>query len=415
MAELPPTVDLVPLVEEQITLLQSAPLDAAVESLHALERRTRVAKDGAANALVCREIITRCISESRWSDLGTNITVIAKRRGFFRKAISDSISLAMEALDQISDPATKLTLVRVLHEVTSGKIFLEVERARLTRILVVDLEAKGDLVTAMNMLQDLRLEILTTMDTNERQSLMLVQFRLCLEANDTLRATLSAEKISDQKFPDDQIRLEFLHLLVRYHSTFTKEYLPLAESWFAIYELSNDGKALINAIINGVLAGNSQKQVAFLRKLRALKDISLFPEGRAILSVFLGQDLVPWAEFAPKFAVIIPDNEGELMRKRVIEHSLRVVASYYTRIRLQRLAELEQITLDELESRIIDLVFNDEFYAKIDRPKGVITFQRKQKEAEVGDEFSSNLVKLCRLVDHTHALIEKELQGISRN
>jgi hypothetical protein len=103
------------------------------------------------------------------------------------------------------------------------------------------------------------------------------------------------------------------------------------------------------------------------------------------------------------------------MRQRVIEHSLRVVALYYTNIRLQRLAELEQITVDELEDRIIDLVFNEGFYAKINRPKGIITFKRKQKVAEVADEFSGNVMQLCQLVDQAHSLIEKERMGMSRS
>jgi hypothetical protein len=408
------TPDLIPIAEAEICRVKSEPLDTAIESLHILERRTRIAKDDGANTLVCREIVSRCISDSRWSELGTNLTILAKRRGFSRRAISESLKLALDALPQISDDAVKLTLVKVLHEVTSGKIFLEVERARLTRLLVADLESKGELVNAMNMLQDLRLEILTSMDMKERQALMLLQFRLCLEANDTLRATLCSEKIKDQKIEDDGLRLQFLELLIRYHENFTREFLPLAESWFAIYSINNDGKALLNGIVYGVLAGHTPEQRAYLQKLKALKDISLFPEGRAVLGVFLGQDLVPWPEFEPKFRAIIPDGCAELMRKRVIEHSLRVVAAYYTRIRLSRLAELEQISVDELENRIIDLVFNEGFYAKIDRPQGVITFQRKQKESEVGDEFASNIRKLCKLVDHTHALIEKEVQGVHR-
>jgi len=102
------------------------------------------------------------------------------------------------------------------------------------------------------------------------------------------------------------------------------------------------------------------------------------------------------------------------MRRRTIEHGLRVVAGYYTQIRLQRLADLEQITVDELEQRIIDLVFAEDFYAKIDRPKGIVIFKRQQKVSEVADEFSANIMKLCKLVDQAHSLIEKERQRVYR-
>jgi hypothetical protein len=243
---------------------------------------------------------------------------------------------------------------------------------------------------------------------------MLHQFRLCLDAKDQLRASLCAEKITDQRVQDPALRLEFLNLLVRYHSNFTRDFGAIGESWYSIFLLNNDGGALIFAIVNAVLAPHSPEQMRFCGQLQQLKELALLQEAKSLLSVFLGRDLVPWAEFEPRFAALIPPDNADVMRRRVIEHSLRVVAMYYTNIRLQRLAELEQITVDELEDRIIDLVFNEGFYAKIDRPKGIITFKRKQKVAEVADDFSGNIMKLCRLVDQAHSLIEKERQCIHR-
>jgi hypothetical protein len=408
------TVDLVPLAEEQIAISKSEPLDKALQILHLYERQTRIAKDDAANTLICVEIVSRCISESRWSDLGVNITVLAKRRGFSRNAIIKCVQLTIGVFDSL-DSATRLSLVNVLYEVTAGKIFLEVERARLARILVADLESKGEFVAATNMLQDLRLEVMSSMDVNERISLMLLQFRLCLEAKDVLRAALSSDKIRDQHVDlDPALKLLYLELQIRYHADFTREFLPLAQSWFEVHALNGDGKALMTAILYGVLARRTPEQVQFLERLRGVKDISLLPEGKSVLGVFLGPDFVPWAEFEPKFASVVPPELLGQMRTRVIEHSLRVIASYYTRIRLARLAALEQISVDELEKRIIDLVFDEGFYAKIDRPRGIIAFKRRQKEAEVGDEFAANIMKLCRLVDQTHVLIQRDVQGIDR-
>jgi hypothetical protein len=106
--------------------------------------------------------------------------------------------MSMSAVDQISDTGQRMALVRILLDVTEGKIFLEVARAHLTEILVNFLESQGELMTAINLLQDLRLEILTSMVEAQRIGLMLHQFRLCLDARDQLRAPLCAEKIADQ-------------------------------------------------------------------------------------------------------------------------------------------------------------------------------------------------------------------------
>jgi hypothetical protein len=170
----------------------------------------------------------------------------------------------------------------------------------------------------------------------------------------------------------------------------------------------------VSAIVNAVLAPHSPEQVRFCLQLLQLKELTLLQDAKSLLSVFLGRDLVPPAEFEARFGGIVPNGIADVMRERVIEHSLGVVALYYTNIRLERLAELEQITVDELEDRIVDFCVNEGFYAKIDRPKGVITFKRKQKVAEVAYRFSGNIMHLCKLVDQAHSLIQQERQCIHR-
>ena len=407
-------VDLTPLVNEEIEKLQSQPFDAQIEALHVLERKTRVGKDDPANCIVCKRIANLCIENQKWQDLGVNVSTLAKRRGYSRRSISEIVKLSMDALDKISTEEERIALVKTLRDVTEGKIFVEVERARLTQILVRHLESQNELTEAMSLLEDLRLEILTSMDEKERIGLMLHQFELCLRCKDQLRASLCSEKITDQRVEDKDLQLEFLKLSIQYHTEFTRDFLAMADSWYKVFKLNNEGDALMHAIVNAVLAPHSPEQTRFCNELNTLKDLALMPDAKMLLSVFMGRDLVPWAEFEPKFASILTDDIKDVMRRRVIEHSLRVVAMYYTHIRLARLAELEQITPDELEERIIDMVFNEDFYARIDRPKGIITFKKQQKVAEVADEFSDNIMQLCRLVDQAHSLIEKERQCIHR-
>jgi hypothetical protein len=119
-------LDLSPYVTEQLSFLQNEPVSTAIESLHVLERRTRIAKDDNANCIVCTAIVNLCISQSTWTDLGTNIAILAKRRGYSRRSVSAIVDLAMAALDRIPDVEERITLVRVLLDVTEGKIFAEI-------------------------------------------------------------------------------------------------------------------------------------------------------------------------------------------------------------------------------------------------------------------------------------------------
>ncbi|OHT02088.1 PCI domain containing protein [Tritrichomonas foetus] len=407
-------VNLTPLVEEQLPTLLALPFEGAIEGLHALERKTRIAKDDNANCLVCSSIINLCVNQERWEDLGTNVSILAKRRGYSRKSVSSIVGISMDTLKDIKDENVRINLIKILRDVTEGKIFVEVERARLTSILVEYLESKGDLNEAMNLLQDLRLEILTTMDEKERVDLMLHQFKLCLDCKDQLRASLCAEKIHDQRLKDPELKHKFLELLIIYHNDFTKDYMEIAKAHYEVFKITNDSSFLMNSIVNAVLAPHSPEQLQFCNELFLLKDLALLPQVKLILSVFMGQDLVPWPEFESRFAEVINDDNREVMRRRVIEHGLRVVSHFYTNIRLQRLAELLQLSVDELEERIIDLVFNEDFYSKINRPKGIVTFKKQQKVSEVADEFSADIMKLCKLVDQAHSLIEKEKQNIQR-
>jgi hypothetical protein len=227
---------------------------------------------------------------------------------------------------------------------------------------------------------------------------------------------MCSERIPDLKEPDPDLQTEFLNLRISYHSKFSHDYLGIAESYLTLFAIRPDPEILTRSIVNAVMAPHSPKQAAFCVKIQGMKELTLMPEARDLLAVFLELDLVPWPDFEPRFANLIPELEEDrkVMRQRVIEHGLRVFAKFYTAISLERLAELEQISVNELEERIIDLVFAEGFYAKIDRPQGLIVFARKQKPAEVVDEFSGTVVKLCRLVDQAHSLIEKEKQRIHR-
>lgn len=96
------------------------------------------------------------------------------------------------------------------------------------------------------------------------------------------------------------------------------------------------------------------------------------------------------------------------LRKRVIEHNVRVIAKYYTRIQFARLTSLLDLSSDETEKVISELVVSKTIYARIDRPAQVVTFERKRDADEVLNEWSGNMKSLLGLLERIDHLITKE-------
>ena len=96
------------------------------------------------------------------------------------------------------------------------------------------------------------------------------------------------------------------------------------------------------------------------------------------------------------------------LRKRVIEHNVRVIAKYYTRIKTDRLCQLLDLGEEETEKYISELVTAKTVYAKIDRPARVVSFQKMRDADEVLNEWSGSMKSLLGLLERIDHLITKE-------
>jgi 26S proteasome regulatory subunit N5 len=96
------------------------------------------------------------------------------------------------------------------------------------------------------------------------------------------------------------------------------------------------------------------------------------------------------------------------LRKRVIEHNVRVVARYYTRIEMGRLTELLDLNEDETEKYISELVTAKTVFAKIDRLARIVNFAKPRDADDVLNEWSGNMKSLLGLLERIDHLITKE-------
>jgi 26S proteasome regulatory subunit N5 len=119
---------------------------------------------------------------------------------------------AMSHLDDTPNMETKLELIDTLRTVTEGKIFVEVERARLTRILSKIREDEGKIEEAADILQELQVETFGSMEKREKTDFILEQMRLLLAKRDYTRTQIISKKINTRFFKDEENEVCIVYL-----------------------------------------------------------------------------------------------------------------------------------------------------------------------------------------------------------
>jgi len=155
-------------------------------------------------------------------------------------------------------------------------------------------------------------------------------------------------------------------------------------------------------------ARNSQVSLdAQLLKLFTVPELMRWPEVAKLFGPHLcGTDVF---DVAPGQSADTKANKRwEDLRKRVIEHNVRVIAKYYTRIQMPRLTQLLDLTEDETEKYISELVTAKTVYAKIDRPARIVNFAKPRDADDVLNEWSGNMKSLLGLLERIDHLITKE-------
>ena len=147
-------VDLSVETKEKVTQAQSliekssSNLREALALLAALEKRCRVGNDTPSLVVVCETSLQLCKDCSDEEALIATLKNLATRRSQKSKAVSALVQKAIpwvlqedgyQPLDVANDEqkAIREKLVITLRDITDGKIFLEAERARLTRALAI--------------------------------------------------------------------------------------------------------------------------------------------------------------------------------------------------------------------------------------------------------------------------------------
>ena len=85
-------------------------------------------------------------------------------------------------------------------QVTAGKIYLEIERARLVKKLASMKESEGGVSEAAEIMMEVAVETFGAMARTEKIFFILEQIRLLLENKDYVRAQIYCKKINPRSF-----------------------------------------------------------------------------------------------------------------------------------------------------------------------------------------------------------------------
>ncbi|KAF2816858.1 uncharacterized protein BDZ99DRAFT_404080 [Mytilinidion resinicola] len=446
--------------------LAKSNVQAAIEKLMLLEKQTRQASDLASTSRVIVAIVTIAKESGDWSLLNEQVLLLSKKHGQLKQAITKMVQVVMRFLDDVPSLETKLTVIETLRTVTEGKIFVEVERAQITRILSNIKKEQGDINAATDILCELQVETFGSMSRREKTEFILQQVSLCIEKGDWTQAGILSRKIGTKYFtrrpkktpeqlekdqkereekekkrsaddppvePEDDVtdlKLKYYEqqiLLAKHDQKYLevcKHYRQVLDTE-AVEENPKQLQAVLQRVIYYViLAPYDNEQSDLLHRIHRDSRNLQIPEDAQLVKLFTVPELMRWPMVAKQFGSHLcstdvfddekdPDDPQAFqrwddLRKRVIEHNVRVVAKYYTRIQIPRLTQLLDLKEDETEKYISELVTAKTIYAKIDRPARIVNFAKPRDADDVLNEWSGNMKSLLGLLERIDHLITKE-------
>ncbi|XP_019463312.1 PREDICTED: 26S proteasome non-ATPase regulatory subunit 12 homolog A-like [Lupinus angustifolius] len=425
-------------------------LDAAIEQLLNVEKQMRLAGEVAGTRKAATDILKLCFEARAWKTLNDQIILLSKRRGQLKQAVTAMVQQAMQYIDETPDVETRIELIKTLNSVSAGKIYVEIERARLVKKLAKIKEEQGLIAEAADLMQEVAVETFGAMAKTEKIAFILEQVRLCLDRQDYVRAQILSRKISPRVFDANaskekkkakegdniveepaadiptllELKRLYYELMIRYYSH-NNDYLEICRCYKSIYDIPSvkENSAEWIPILRKicwylVLAPHDPMQSSLLNSTLEDKNLSEIPNFKLLLKQIVTMEVIQWTSLWDAYKTefesekisgkSLGEKAEEDLRQRIIEHNILVVSKYYARITLKRLADLLCLSVQEAEKHLSEMVVSKALVAKIDRPMGIVFFQTVKDSNDILNSWAANLEKLLDLVEKSCHQIHKE-------
>ncbi|KAF9527761.1 hypothetical protein CPB83DRAFT_792684 [Crepidotus variabilis] len=440
------------LFPEVESTVKAGQLQEGLDKIFTLEKQTRNAADLASTTRLVKAATQYCYDARDYTLMNSTINILTKKHGQLKAAVQAIVELAISWLPEIKEREgidKWLELLETLRTVTEGKIFLETPRARVTLLLShhheglstsgASKDPKESLRTACDLMSDLQVETYSSMERREKTEFILEQMRLLIavarekdtsvdkkDEKDSLsggepewvKVRVGGRKVSEtflKEAANEDLKLKYYDLMIQ-HALHDDSYLSAAQYYEKVWETpsikedKNDKgrKALEHIVYYLVLAPYTNEQYNMIQHI--FKDPALLKLDlhHSLVKSFVTDELMRWpgmeklySDYLRKTPVFDSEKRWEDLHTRVVEHNVRIVAKYYTRVTMDRLINLLDLSPKETEKTLARLVVSGTIYAKVDRPAGIVDFQKKRSADDVMNDWSSDMQKLLGLVEKT--------------
>lgn len=398
-----------------------------------LEKRARAENNSFESASVCKQVLEAAWKARNLAKLREWLPMLVRRRGQAKQAVQEMVKLCVDTyLPELAAQSREETfwMLAVLREVSEGKMFLEGEFAQCTRQLCEMHESDGKLEEACKIIQEIQIETYGSLKNKDKVLFILYQMKLVLARQDYVRLQILSRKIVAKALQEEgleQAKVEYWEFLVKFY-VHEKDYLNAATAHRTIYDecvksnlQSPDyrARAFQNFVVYLLVSPYAGEKVALLTTLEAVyaRELEKEPLLARLVRKLLTFELMPMdeAELEANTACFEPFNAQQKhhlreLFKQLIQHNMRVIEKFYSRIRLERLAVLVGVSQARAEQEICDMVVKKLVSAKINRMEGVVAFNQKRKTAnEQLSAWNADIKTTLELVESTCHLINRDI------
>ncbi|KAJ1564728.1 hypothetical protein HK096_006576, partial [Nowakowskiella sp. JEL0078] len=205
------------------------------------------------------------------------------------------------------------------------------------------------------------------------------------------------------------------------HALHEESFLSVCKYYRAIYDTPDVKKdeskwipVLQNTILFVILASFDNEQSDLIHRIYEDPNVSKLIVFKEFAKCFITTELMRWPKIEEIYgealkSTFVFNTKSESgskrlkeLHKRVIEHNIRVISKYYTKITLKRLTQLLDLPLKETEEFLSNLVTSKMIYARIDRPAGVVSFETRKEANTILNDWASNINQLLELIVKTN-------------
>ncbi|CUM67885.1 uncharacterized protein PRCAT00005596001 [Priceomyces carsonii] len=437
---LKPEKDFSATLDEQFPLIEKVKdYREATDKYLVLEKQTRQSSDLASSKRVLLKIVDTLTKNNDWNYLNELIVSLCKKHGQLKSSIQTFIDSVIGHLGELNedDPKQlelKMKIIETVRTVTDKKIFVEVERAIVSKTLSeIYLNKFDNLDKAAEILCDLPVETYSLMEFSTKIEYILEQIRLTIKKGDYPQAKILSRKILLKSLKNfdraDEFKAIYLKYLIEI-SVFDDDYISIVKNSLLLIEIPlikeslDYSNYLVSIIYYIVLSPYDNYQNDLINKIKRNPvfkknvDLKIFQ----LLEIFTTNELIHWSnieslykdDYFSKSEIFKKEVNYKNLQKRIVEHNLRIVNKYYQLITLDRLAYLLQLSEADAEHNVSDLVNKGMIAAKIDRPQGIIKFEKLNKSGKADsvndllNDWCYDVEKLLEEIDSIDHLINKE-------